>query len=117
MPAEALRDFSEVMNQLNFLPRLDWEILDALSDDYECIEHVTQLINDFSDMSINQSDVLDRLEYLHQHHYVFLLLNEVFDKAKMSEEILGRTQNRRYWFGRTEAGYSAWKEFANKYTG
>jgi hypothetical protein len=105
------------MEKYSDITRLDWEILDALSDDYECVEHIEQLINDFSGISTNQWEVLDRLEYLHQHHYVFLLLNEVFDKAKIGDEIRGRTQNKHYWFGRTEAGYSAWKELADKYAG
>jgi hypothetical protein len=103
------------MDRFSDITKLDWEILDALADDYESIEQIESLINDTSDISTTKELILDRIEYLHRHYYVFLLGNRIFDREDLEEEISGRTQNRYYWFGRTENGYLAWQELQSKY--
>ena len=98
------------MNRFSDITTLDWEILNALSDDYESVEQIHSLITGSSGTSVTQQEILDRLEYLHKHNYVFLTLNKVFDRSRLQGEIDGRTEDRKYWFGRTENGYLAWLE-------
>ena len=98
------------------LNRLDWEILDALSDDYESIEQLHSLITTLGNsFSCTPHEILDRLQWLHEYNYVFLTLNKTFDRAKLLDEIEGRTDCRPYWFGRTENGYKAWENLTPRY--
>jgi hypothetical protein len=103
------------MNKFPDITKLDWEILNALADDYESIEQIESLINDLSGISTNKEQILDRLEYLHWNCYVFLIMNKTFERAKLEDEIRERTQARYYWFGRTEKGYLAWQELTEGY--
>jgi hypothetical protein len=89
---------------------VDWEILDALSDDYESIEQIQSLISDDRGEGPTQSQILDRLTYLHEKNYIFLTLGQIFSREGLQDEIDGRTKDRKYWFGRTESGYLAWLE-------
>jgi hypothetical protein len=97
------------------IDQLDWEILNALSDDYESIEQIHGLITGFSDFQCTPHEILDRLEKLHKEHYVFLILNETFNRAKLLDEIENKTADRPYWFGRTETGYLAWQENTSRF--
>lgn len=101
------------------ITRLDWEILDSLSDDYESIEQIHQLLEaggsfkgDFALQTI-----LDRIELLYASNYVFLILNETFDRSKLQLEIEGKTGNRPYWFGLTNSGCAAWEACSERYGG
>ena len=87
------------------IKRVDWEILDALSDDYESVEQIQKLIRP---TTLSQEEIIQRLEQLHSENYVFLILNRTFDRAALIREI-GETKDRKYWFGRTEKGYLAWQ--------
>jgi hypothetical protein len=94
---------------------LDWAILDALADDYESIEQIESLVAEYFTASPTRLEILNRLEYLHHRNYTFLILNQIFDRQKLIEEIEEKTKNRPYWLGRTENGYLAWKELADKF--
>jgi len=89
------------------IDRLDWEILNALSDDYESVEQIKGLIEGFSEINISTDDLIARLEKLHKQNYIFLILNKTFDRSKLIQEL--ETPDRKYWFGRTETGYLAWR--------
>ena len=95
---------------------LDWEILNALSDDYESIEQIKDMIESHdSGLSNGKKEILDRLEHLQATNYVFLINNQTFEKEKLKQEIEGQTDSRPFWFGRTENGYLAWQERATDY--
>ena len=38
-------------------------------------------------------------------------------RAKMEDDVAGRTTDRHYWFGRTETGYLAGVKLTGKYAG
>ena len=88
---------------------IDWAILDSLSDDYESVDQ----IQGYSEiLDISKEEIIDRLEILHSNNYVFLLINQKFDKKELISEIHG-TKQRKFWFGRTENGYKVWLEGEN----
>jgi hypothetical protein len=96
--------------------RLDWEVLNALSDDYESVEQIVSLINGFNkDLVVGPDNVIDSLEWLHQNNLVFLTLNKSFDRAKLESEITNSL--REYWFGRTEEGLREWERHSDTFCG
>jgi hypothetical protein len=82
-----------------------------LSDDYESIEQIQQLMGH---SSIDTLEILDRLQKLHKDNYVFLTLNMKFDRENILNEIKEKKQ-KRYWFGRTEKGYLEWQRLSKIY--
>jgi hypothetical protein len=100
----------KTMGYSSELTELDKQILHALTDGYYSIGIIADIIEDNTGVTTSRRDVLDRLEYLHQNNYVFLIINQMFDRTKLVEEIEEQTKDRPYWFGRTEIGYKAWRE-------
>jgi len=94
------------------IDRIDWEILNALSDDYESIE---QIQNHIMPARISQNDIVNRMQKLHENNYVYLTMNMKFDRNSMMQEN-NETKQRRYWFGRTEKGYLAWQRLASEHS-
>jgi hypothetical protein len=88
----------------------DWLILDALSDDYESVEQIAQLVDD-EWPSAAPMEIIDRLERLYKAGYVFLTLDAIFDRAELVREI-DQTRERRFWFGRTPSGDAFWRQHA-----
>jgi hypothetical protein len=88
----------------------DWLILDALSDDYESIEQIIQLVHD-DWPAASPLEIIDRLERLYTGGYVFLTLDAAFDRGEMVREI-DQTDGRRFWFGRTPTGDGLWQQHA-----
>jgi hypothetical protein len=88
----------------------DWLILDALSDDYESVEQIIQLVHD-DWPSPPPLEIIDRLERLYSAGHVFLTLDATFDRAEMVREI-GWTRSQRFWSGRTQTGDAPWQQHA-----
>ena len=93
------------------IDRLDWHILDALADDYESVEQIQKLIQP---EILSQESIINRLEHLYMSGYVFLTLNQSFDRQRLIEEIY-HTKDRKFWFGQTEIGRLAWRGFSDRY--
>ncbi len=92
------------------IPLHDWLILDALSDDYESVEQITDLVQpDWP--SPDPLEIIDRLERLYSAGHVFLNLDATFNRAEMVREI-DQTDSRRFWFGRTPTGDALWQRHA-----
>ncbi len=88
---------------------IDWAILDSLSDDYESVDQIqgyTRILD------LSKEEIIDRLENLHSKNYLFLLINQRFNKEELIAEI-HKTKQRKFWFGRTENGYKVWLEGEN----
>ena len=98
------------MNSDN-IDRLDWEVLNALADDYESMEQIQHLI---MPAELSPDEIIDRLHKLHKNNYIYLTLNMQFDRNSLLKEIK-ETKQRKYWFGRTEKGYLAWQKHAPEY--
>lgn len=91
----------------------DWEILNALSDDYESVEQITKLVRDVWP-SVTPLTVIDRLQRLYDAGYVLLTLGAIFDRAEMIREV-DQTSDRRFWFGRTGSGDRLWTKHAKDF--
>ena len=103
------------MNKFTDITKIDWEILNALSDDYESVGQIQNLIESSGSIGHEKKNILDRLEYLHKRNYVFLINNQSFKREELNKEIEGNTEDRQFWFGRTENGYLAWQELNSTY--
>jgi hypothetical protein len=93
--------------------RHDWEILDALSDDYESVEQIANLVRAVWP-SVTPLEIIDRLERLYGAGYVSLTLDATFNRAEMIREI-DQTSDRRFWFGRTASGDALWEKHAKDF--
>ena len=93
--------------------RHDWLILDALSDDYESVEQIAQLVQP-EWTSPDSLEIIDRLERLYSAGHVFLTLDSTFDRAAMIREI-AETRDRKFWFGRTPSGHALWQKHSGGY--
>jgi hypothetical protein len=91
----------------------DWHILHALSDDYESVEQIINLVDDVWP-TVTPLEVIDRLERLYSAGHVFLTLDATFDRAEMIREI-DQTDSRRFWFGRTPSGDALWQQHAAEF--
>jgi hypothetical protein len=78
----------------------DWLILNALSDDYESVEQIVQLVNTPTEAwpEVTPLEVIDRLERLYRPKHVLLILDAIFDRQEMVREI-DQIKDRRFWFG------------------
>ena len=91
-------------------PLHDWLILDSLSDDYESVEQIAELVQtDWP--SPDPLEIIDRLERLYFAGHVFLTLDATFDRTELVREI-DQTRDRRFWFGRTSTGDELWQQHA-----
>lgn len=82
------------------LDSVDFEILDALSDDYESVEQIHQSI---TWCCVAQEEIISRLERLHAEGYVTLMGDKLFDREAMLKEI-SETKDRAFWFSLTAKG-------------
>jgi hypothetical protein len=92
-----------------------WHILNALADDWESPEQIAKHFCDYVHAPIEPQSLADLLEELFARNYLFLTLNTLFDKAAILAELRGETNDRRFWFGRTELGYVAWEHLRERY--
>jgi hypothetical protein len=92
-----------------------WHILNALADDWESPEQIAKHFRDYVRSPIEPDVLADLLEELFARNYLFLTLNTLFDKAAILAELRGETDDRRFWFGRTELGYIAWEQLRDRY--
>jgi hypothetical protein len=94
----------------------DWLILDALSDDYESVEQIVELVNVPKQMwpEVTPLEVIDRLDRLYRAGHVFLTLDAKFDRDAMIREI-DQTRDRKFWFGRTASGDALWQKYSAEY--
>jgi hypothetical protein len=98
------------------IDRHDWLILDALSDDYESVEQIVDLVKSPEDawLDVTPLAVIDRLERLYHAGHLFLTLGAQFDRDAMSREI-DQTRDRKFWFGRTPSGDALWERYSAVY--
>ena len=94
----------------------DWLILNALSDDYESVEQIVQLVNTPTEAwpDVTPLEVIDRLERLYRAKHVLLILDAIFDKQEMVREI-DQIKDRRFWFGRTPSGDALWEKYSEDF--
>lgn len=105
----------ERINKFDDISALDWAILNALSDDYESIGLIYEDVLSTTNLKPSPIDVLDRITYMYQQQYIFLTQGQEYSKGKLKEEIENRTNDRKYWFGRTDSGSKAWQALTEKY--
>lgn len=91
----------------------EWLILDALSDDYESVEQIVDLVQP-NWPSPNPLEIIDCLDRLYSAGHVFLTLDATFDRAQIVREI-DHTDSRHFWFGRTLTGDTLWQRHATDY--
>ena len=103
------------MNNYTEITALDWAILDALSDDYESINLIHEIVSSDTALAPTREDILNRIENLFQRKFIFLTQDQPFDRSALQSEIDDRTTVQLYWFGRTEKGNKAWEQLMNKY--
>jgi hypothetical protein len=98
------------------IDQYDWLILDALSDDYESVEQIVDLVNspDAAWPEVTPLAVIDRVERLYHAGHLFLTLDAKFDRDAMIGEI-DQTRDRKFWFGRTPSGDALWKQYSAVY--
>ena len=98
------------------IDRYDWLILDALSDDYESVEQIVNLVNSPKEAwpEVTPLDVINRLERLYHAGHLFLTLDAKFDRNAMIREI-DQTPDRKVWFGRTPSGDALWQKHSAEY--
>jgi hypothetical protein len=98
------------------IDREDWLILDALSDDYESVEQIVQLVNalEVAWPEVTPLDVINRIEPLYHAGHLFLTLDAKFDRDAMIREI-DETRDRKFWFGRTPSGDALWEQHSAQY--
>ena len=94
---------------------LRWHVLDALADDWESPEQIKKSLSDFCRSAPTDEELGDILQELFEKQCIFLTLNTLFDRGEMMRELHGETSSRKFWFGRTDIGYMAWKELSEKY--
>lgn len=93
------------------IDEMDWAILDAL----QLPESVEQIQISIQPLQLSQEQIIDRLERLHAEHYVYLLINAKFDRDLLIKEIQD-TEDRKFWFDRTEKGFKTWQEYQSSYS-
>jgi len=91
----------------------DWLILDALSDDYESVEQIIQLVHNAWPQA-SPLEIIDRLERLYAAGHIYLTLGVTFDRAEIVREI-DQTDDRRFWFDRTPSGNALWQQHAAEF--
>ena len=93
----------------------DWLILNALSDDYESVEQIVQLVNAPTEAwpEVTPLEVIARVERLYRTGHLFLTLNANFDREALVREI-DETRDRRFWFGRTPTGDALWEKHSDE---
>ncbi len=100
---------------MNGLAKLEWNILDSLSNDEETIGLILSVIkDDFPDISLRE--VARSVFALYQQG----LIVEDNQKDVALKTLLGESpdyRNNVYWFGLTEIGYKYWEEYALTYSG
>src|SRR5687767_12559683 len=98
------------------IDRKDWLILNALSDDYESVEQILQLVNTPEEEwpEVTALEVVDRVERLFRAGHLSLTLDAMFDREAMIREI-DQTSDRKFWFGRTTSGDALWQKHADEY--
>lgn len=88
----------------------DWLILDALSDDYESVEQIADLVQPDWPLP-DPLEIIDRLERLYSEGHVFLTLDAIFVRTEIVREI-DHADSRSFWFGRTPTGDALWQQHA-----
>jgi hypothetical protein len=98
------------------IDRYDWLILDALSDDYESVEQIVELVSARKEMwpEVTPLEIIDRVERLYRAGHLFLTLDAKFDRDAMIREI-DQTKDRKFWFGRTPSGDALWQKYSAQY--
>jgi hypothetical protein len=99
------------MDSTPTIDRYDWLVLDALSDDYESVEQIVNLVNS---PEVTPLAVIDRIERLYHAGHLFLTLDAKFDRDAMVRAI-DQTRDRKFWFGRTPSGGALWREYSAVY--
>jgi hypothetical protein len=98
------------------IDRYDWLILDSLSDDYESVEQIVNLVNSPEVVwpGVTPIEIIDRIERLYLAGHVFLTLGAKFERDAMILEI-AQTSDRKFWFGRTSSGDALWRKHSAEY--
>lgn len=93
-----------------------WSILDALADDWESPEQIAKYFAALPDLPQSSIELTDLLTDLFERNFLFLTLNQRFDREAILAELNGLTENRPFWFGRTEIGYQAWCRHSEQFS-
>jgi DNA-binding Lrp family transcriptional regulator len=95
------------------MDRIDWYILNTLSDDFESMTQIYPL-EEASDVA--REEIIDRIERMFKHCLIQLPEKVEFNK----EKILGESEeffNTTFWFGLTDKGAEEWERNAKEYGG
>lgn len=103
------------MNNIDNISALDWAILNTLSDDYESIRHIYEDIITNTILEASTTDILISIEHLYLKNYVYLMQDNELNKANLQAEIDNLTDDKKYWFGRTDSGSEVWQSLTEKY--
>lgn len=96
------------------MDRIDWEILEAVSNEFESLTQIYPMVNEALD--VERVDIIDRMESLLQRGLIKLSKNIEFNKETLLDEpdVYYDTE---FWFGLTEQGAEAWEQHAKEFDG
>jgi hypothetical protein len=104
-----------MVRAMSELDKLEWSILNSLSDDWECSTTICPEIEGQVD-DTNRVAILRCLFNLHSRGLVTLQDG----RALTLEDFLSERKDdfdTKFWFGLTEAGRAEWEKFSEKYSG
>jgi hypothetical protein len=98
-----------IKNAMRKINKLEWNILDSLSDDQECF--ATMYIP-----RISKTKIKEIVYGLYQEGFLYEDTNQTVDYSTLMSE----TENyadAHYWFGLTQLGAESWEKYAKTYSG
>lgn len=95
--------------------KLEWHILDNLSNDWECLTTIYPEVKK-KIAEVNREDVVNSLHNLIKEGYLQIKGGQSFDKKALLSEPEEYFETK-YWFGLTTLGCKAWEAHSVEYTG
>jgi len=95
--------------------KLDWYILDNLSNDWECLTTIYPEVAEFVS-GISRENVVDAIHHLIKEGYIQIRGGHIFDKEALLSEPEEYLETK-YWFGLTTLGCEAWEAHSVEYAG
>jgi len=95
------------------LSKIEFEILDSLAIDWECIFSLSTP----SSPDISKLEIVDCLQHLFNKGYIQLPKEIPFNRDALLSEPQEEYWDTKYWFGLTDAGCKTWEDYLEKNLG